>query len=74
MDDVSHVYVLGGRFACLILQNDWWLGHIAISPKPGFLLRFRRRVFVNNCQSVATKTFEIDWFQVMSGGHESRCH
>jgi hypothetical protein len=46
MDDVSHFYV-GGKFACLILKNDWWLRNIAISPKHGFLLRFRRRVFVN---------------------------
>jgi hypothetical protein len=49
MDDVSKFYVLGGRFVCLILQNDWRLNQIAISPKPGFSLCFRRCVFVNNC-------------------------
>jgi hypothetical protein len=48
MEDVSQFYVLDGRFACLILQNDWWLSQIAISPKPGFSLRFRRCVLVNN--------------------------
>jgi hypothetical protein len=33
LDDVSHLYILGGIFARLILQNDLWLSHIAISPK-----------------------------------------
>jgi hypothetical protein len=42
------VHFLGGRFAGLILQNVWWLGQIAISPKHWFSLRFRRCVFVNN--------------------------
>jgi hypothetical protein len=48
IDDVSSFYVLCGRLACLIQQNDWCLSQIAISPKPWFSLCFRRCVFVNN--------------------------
>jgi hypothetical protein len=65
--DAGKVFVMRGTSRCIFVEYRKVEYHATIESCCD-------KFYVDICQSVETKTFEIARFQFMSGGHEYRCH